>query len=953
MSGYTMHVISHTHWDREWYLTFQQFRMRLVDLVDNLLNLLDRDADFKYFNFDGQTIVLEDYLAIKPQNEERLRKYIQNGRILIGPWYQLNDEFLVSGESTIRSLLIGHLIAEEFGVVTKVGYLPDQFGNISQMPQIFRGFGIDNCIFGRGLQLVDERKTEFLWESPDGSRVLTILMAFWYNNTQRFPEDPQAALEMANGAKNQLVPHVTTPHLLFMNGVDHLEAQDNLSGILKSIREQLEEDKIIHSTFTKYVQAVKETHGELETFKGEMREDRNCQILAGTLSSRMYLKQENEKSQTLLERYAEPASAMAWVLGKEYPQEYLRYAWKLLMQNHPHDSICGCSIDQVHAEMMPRFAQVQQIGEELTNRALDFVASKVHTNEDANLFVFNPLNHDRSEVIEATVEFPLGPATRSGVHLIIDQAKGTDVLGIEVVDDKGKFVPYQIVNTEIITKQILSPIELPMAQNFRLYDLLISAQDIPACGYKIFGVRPSNKRPIGGLLGRSLALPEPNVLENENLRVEIQTNGSLTVKDKNTGLIFSNCNIFEDVGDVGDEYRHVKPLHDKVYTTLNSTPSVSKVLDGPLCAKYRITYNFAIPESSAENDKTRSDALTVCRIITDVQLRKNSPMVEFTTTVTNTAKDHRLRVLFPSGIQTDFSHAEGQFDVLTRPVRPPADWVDASPFYPQQTWVDVNDGQVGLTVINKGLPEYELYDDTQRTLALTLLRCVGRLSGGGESPASQKTPGAQCLGTYRKTKSSLRPEARGQALSEANRKPKVSVSGSPVATGLRNRSVGGSRSSRESGHPETDGASVSEANTFQYAMYPHAGKWEDAEVWKNAHQHNVPVRVVQTEQHDGNLPGHLSFLRIEPANLVLSAIKKSERADSIIIRLYNTTDESEDGFTGVNHVEGKVSFPKEVREVNLVNLNEEFQRRLATLTNAVKFDVTPKQIVTLEVKRNA
>ncbi|MBM3237256.1 hypothetical protein FJZ31_13265 [Candidatus Poribacteria bacterium] len=884
MAGYTMHVISHTHWDREWYLTFQQFRMRLVDLVDNLLDLLDRDADFKYFNFDGQTIVLEDYLAIKPQNEGKLRKYIQNGRILVGPWYQLNDEFLVSGEATIRSLLLGHLIAEDFGVVTKVGYLPDQFGNISQMPQIFRGFGIDNCIFGRGLQLVEGRKTEFWWESPDGSKVLTMLMAFWYNNTQRFPEDPQAALEMANRAKNQLVPHVTTPHLLFMNGVDHLEAQDNLSGILKSIQEQLTEDQIIHSTLPQYVQAVKETHGEWETFKGEMREDRHCQILAGTLSSRMYLKQENEKSQTLLEKYAEPASVMSWVLGKEYPQDYLRYAWKLLMQNHPHDSICGCSTDQVHAEMMPRFAQVQQIGEELTHRALDFVASKVQTTEEANLFVFNPLNHDRSEVIEATVEFSLGPATRSGVHPIIEQAKGTDVLSIEVIDDEGKSVPYQIVNTEIITQQVLSPIELPLAQNFRRYKLLIFAQDIPACGYKIFGVRPSNKRPIGGSLS-----PEPNVLENEHLRVEIQTNGGLIVKDKNTGQTFVNCNVFEDVGDVGDEYRYVKPLHDKVYTTLNSSPSVSNVLDGPLCTKYRITYDFAIPESSAENDKTRSNALTVCQIITDVQLRKNSPIVEFTTTVNNTAKDHRLRVLFPSGKSPlshpllkggrgYFSHAEGQFDVLTRPVRPPADWVNASPFYPQQAWVDVNNGQTGLAVINKGLPEYELYDDTQRTLAVTLLRCVGRLSGGGESPAAQKTPGAQCLGIY----------------------------------------------------------------TFRYVMYPHAGKWEDAKVWKTAHQHNVPVRVIQTARHDGDLPGHLSFMRIEPANLVLSAIKKSERVDSIIVRLYNTTDE---------FVEGKFSFPGEAKEVNLVNLNEEFQRQLATSTNVVKFSVAPKQIVTLEVKR--
>ena len=871
MANYTMHIISHTHWDREWYLTFQQFRMRLVDLVDNLLNLLERDEEFKYFNFDGQTIVLEDYLEIKPQNEAKLRQYIQQGRILVGPWYQLNDEFLVSGEATIRSLLIGHLIAEDFGAVTKIGYLPDQFGNISQMPQIFQGFGIDNCIFGRGLQLVDGRKTEFIWESPDGSQILTMLMAFWYNNAQRLPEDTETALEMANRAKNQLAPHVTTPHLLLMNGVDHLEAQDNLSGILKRVSEQLAEDEIIHSTMPKYVQAVKETHGALWKFKGEMREDRGCQILAGTLSSRLYLKQENEKSQTLLEKYAEPASVAAYILGQEYPTEYLRYAWKLLQQNHPHDSICGCSIDQVHAEMMPRFAQVQQIGEDLTGRALQFIAGKINTTEETNLVGFNPLNFDRSEVIEATLEFPLGPATRGGTHPIIDLSKGADVRAIEVVTAEGEPAPFQIADSQIVTRQVISPIELPQAQNFRVYKLLIEAENIPACGYQTFGVRQSQTTPAPGSLS-----PEPNILENEHLRVKIEPNGSLRVTDKNTGKTFTNCNVFEDVGDVGDEYRHVKPQHDQVYTTLNASPSVAKISDGALCSEYRLVYDFNVPEDAVENDRTRSDRLTICRIVTDVKLRKGSPLVEFTTKIENTARDHRVRALFPSGVQADVSHAEGQFDVLTRPVRPPAEWINASPFYPQQGWVDVNDGKVGLTVINQGLPEYELYDDAQRTIALTLLRCVGRLSGGGDAPAAQKTPGAQCLGTY----------------------------------------------------------------TFRYAMFPHAGSHDGAKVWRQAHSHNVPVRALQTTTHEGELPAQFGFVRVEPDNLVVSAIKKAERTEAIILRFYNTTDEP---------VEGVVSFGNEVGAVNLVNLNEEFQRELASATNTVKIAVKPKQIVTLEV----
>ena len=175
--GYVLHVVSHTHWDREWYLPFQRFRMRLVDLIDHLLDLLDRDPEFRCFHLDGQTLLLEDYLEIRPENEERLRRHIREGRLLIGPWYKQNDGFLVSGEATIRSLLIGHRIARHFGGVMKVGYLPNQFGNISQMPQILRGFGIESCIFGRGF-LPNGSCMEFIWQGADGSRVLANSLVF-------------------------------------------------------------------------------------------------------------------------------------------------------------------------------------------------------------------------------------------------------------------------------------------------------------------------------------------------------------------------------------------------------------------------------------------------------------------------------------------------------------------------------------------------------------------------------------------------------------------------------------------------------------------------------------------------------------------------------------------------------------------------------------------------------
>lgn len=133
--SYNLFVVSHTHWDREWYQPFEEFRIRLVRLMDKLLDILTSDPDYRYFTLDGQTIILEDYLEIRPQKEEEARRLVHQGRLLIGPWWILPDEFLVSPEATIRNLMLGDQVAKRFGAKMEVGYLPDPFGHIGQMPR--------------------------------------------------------------------------------------------------------------------------------------------------------------------------------------------------------------------------------------------------------------------------------------------------------------------------------------------------------------------------------------------------------------------------------------------------------------------------------------------------------------------------------------------------------------------------------------------------------------------------------------------------------------------------------------------------------------------------------------------------------------------------------------------------------------------------------------------------
>ena len=247
---YTMILVPETHWDREWHQTFQEFRYRLVRLTDKLLDILGNIPEYKSFTFDGQTIVLEDYLEIRPEKRGDIEEHVQSGRLLVGPWYVLPDEWLVSGEALVRNLMIGHKIAGEFGAIMKAGYIPDPFGHISQLPQILQGFGIDSCFFMRGIgNEWDDMTTEFLWEAPDGTRVLAVHLMNGYCNATSLGRkslwasedegvDMEAALAKVMGEKESLGRRASTKYLLLNNGCDHVEPQPELPEIIAYCNER-------------------------------------------------------------------------------------------------------------------------------------------------------------------------------------------------------------------------------------------------------------------------------------------------------------------------------------------------------------------------------------------------------------------------------------------------------------------------------------------------------------------------------------------------------------------------------------------------------------------------------------------------------------------------------------------------------------------------------------------
>jgi len=452
---YKLHLVSHTHWDREWYQTFQQFRLRLVHLVDHVLNLIETDPHFEFFMLDGQTIVLDDYLEVRPEKKAELIKHIQSGKILVGPWYILPDEFLVSPEATIRNLLIGERICKEFGGKMMVGYIPDPFGHIGQMPQILRGFGIENACLWRGL---GDEPCEFWWAAPDGSRVFMAYLRDSYGNGSGLNTgQKEAFVEDVCRARDSLAPHSATSHLLIMHGTDHMEPQSDTSEAISFFNSVpvTPPTHLLHSTLPQYLSDVnKEIEGkgvEIPTVTGELRNCQKAFLLPGVLSTRIWIKQRNHACQSVLEKWAEPFSAWANLIAESnqlsangshvlnnriiHPESALKVAWRLLIQCHPHDSICGCSIDQVHEEMRARFDQVGQIGEEIVSQSLSTLAEAIHTNPKPEfqaagvVTVFNPVSGPRSDWVETEFQLP------------------EDIRDFEMIDENGKVMPHQFLGS--------------------------------------------------------------------------------------------------------------------------------------------------------------------------------------------------------------------------------------------------------------------------------------------------------------------------------------------------------------------------------------------------------------------------------------------------------------------------------------------------------------------------
>ncbi|ANS76723.1 alpha-mannosidase [Paenibacillus yonginensis] len=860
MSKKKAHIISHTHWDREWYLPYEKHHMRLISLVDSLLDKLDAGTEFKSFYMDGQTIILEDYLQVRPEQRERLEKHIKDGRIIIGPWYILQDAFLTSSEANVRNMQVGHHDAKRYGVPAKVGYYPDTFGLTGQTPQLMKQSGINNVFFGRGVKPTgfnnmvsdsgyESSFSELIWEGPDGSKVLGILFANWYSNGNEVPVDEQEAKAYWERKLADAEKYASTGELLFMNGVDHQPVQLDLPEAIETAKKLYPEVEFIHSNFPDYIDAVEQAvDRELSSVRGELRSQRTdgWGTLVNTASARIYLKQMNQKGQALLEKVAEPLASLADLLGKPYPHHTFTYAWKTLMQNHPHDSICGCSVDEVHREMVTRFDKSRHVTETIIDDSKQTIADAVDTTvfskygeDPVPLVAFNTSGWDRSGVISVEVDAArLYFRENLGLEETTRRMSSVDLSGRVLVDAEGNVIPCTVEDLGLLFGYDLPDDKFRQPYSCRRVRLTFEAANVPALGLKTFAWVRSSAAASASASAKTSLLAGSRTLENGKLKVEIADNGSFTLTDKQTGRVYRDLGIYENVGDIGNEYMFRQPDGEEALTTRGLKADINVIEDTPYRASVEIVHHWEIPASADEkldqeqreliwypNRKAqRSKELIPFTIRTIVSLSKNGKGVSIETSFNNQAKDHRLRALFPTDLQAAVHNVDSMFEIAKRDTVPAEEWENPSNTQHQQAFVDVSETGAGLTVANLGLNEYEVLRDGRNTIAVTLLRATGELGDWGLFP----TPEAQCLGEH----------------------------------------------------------------TVHMEVIPHNGDGIRSGAYAEAYQFQIPWTAAQTGVHAGSVTPDYAPLAWNGQELAFSSLKVSEESGDLMFRWYNMDSSS-------------------------------------------------------------
>lgn len=651
-------LYSGTHWDREWYKSFQGFRFMLVGMTNDLIDGLENTPDYGVYHFDGQTVVLDDFLEIEPKKKERLAKLIRDGKIMIGPWYCMPDEFLLSGESLIKNLQRGHRIArEQYGVEpAKNGYICDIFGHIAQMPQIFAGMNLKHTVLGRGTNR-HTNSSFFRWQALDGTEITAIRLpdesgygdffGFACGNPTSLPEK-----ELDARIKNffdVIIGNSNIPVAVSFDAQDHIPFRPDTPRYIEALRRVYPDAEVYHTSIDNIDAAVDEYYNELPEKTGELNETTKidagyAHLISNTLSSRYPIKKYNDRMQTKLEKWASPLYAFRKTSA---PYGFLDLANKFLTQNHPHDSICGCSIDQVHKDMIYRFDQTSLIADEIigpfTNSLGGDISSSAVTSKtgdtDYKLFrIFNPLPYSYHRMTEAVVRF------EGGFKHYAEPFGYESIASFKIYDADENEIPCGIVDI-----------------NGETYKIAFEA-DLTAAGVTEFKAVPQSRPSrYTDRLAQTVCSAE-----GEKIAVSINNDGTINLTDKVTGEVYKNLMTLMDDGEIGDGWFHCNPAIDKIIT--NNDATIEKVENNCNRVTFRVVQKMMLPkemkwENGGIHRGCEYEEFSVENFIT---ISRTERYLNIRTVINNNIKDHRLRMRFPTSVEGETYNVNQAFGFVDR-----------------------------------------------------------------------------------------------------------------------------------------------------------------------------------------------------------------------------------------------------------------------------------------------
>ncbi|GBU10810.1 alpha-mannosidase [Erysipelotrichaceae bacterium] len=713
MKQMMVHVIAHSHWDKEWYFTASRSRLYFVKHLQEVMETLEQNPNFPYYLMDAQSSLFEEYLRYMPEDYKRIQKLVTAKKLYVGPWFTQSDQLVISAESIVRNLFYGVEYAKKLGHSMEVAYVPDAFGQGANMPQIYKSFGISNFLFWRGVADNRLKQTEFIWQGSEGTQMLAQQIPFGYYHGGNIPEEEADLEAYIEQTIEPLVKKASTRHIYFPNGFDQAPIRKNLPELIAMLNVVDSQNEYQVSNpeafFTKIGQEVK----NLPVITGELTEAKHSRIHKTIFSTRADLKQQNNRLENRLAHVLEPIATLCHTLGNRYPEKEIAEIWKLLFDNAAHDSIGGCNSDTTNRDIAMRYKIATDLIDNLLELQMRTVAEKIINTEAIAFTVFNPFCYNYSGIIQFEGYLP-----------------SADII---FFTEDGSQLEHEILEIEEQTAYVLAQtIQMNPSKQEYIPDIVyyakieVSVQNIPALGYLQYYAKIAEKK---GEPANKVIRGE--MIENKSYKVWLEVDNTLSIEDKKTGVVYKKQALFEENGDAGDSYNYSPPAADMIINSTQAKRTQTEIIQTKLKQTLKFTLEMLIPQTL----KQRAEGICMSNFNLEVrvELRAEDELVRFDVTTNNTADSHRLCVSFDSGLANSFSLADDLFGVIRRPVALPEltvwvaeGWAEKPiSIEPLQSFVTTEAKAKNLALMTGGVREYEFVGDDYSIIRLTLFRTFG------------------------------------------------------------------------------------------------------------------------------------------------------------------------------------------------------------------------------------